>query len=105
MHINARDIPPSKAFCFIIEYYPYFTLERSFSPRPFLNFPFQEPINFEALAIQRSHKWSSTTDQAGILGFSNFKDVCLVLNGNIENQLCTDSYFGWSSDERLMPLY
>ena len=23
MHINARDIPPSKAFCFITEYTPY----------------------------------------------------------------------------------
>ena len=23
MHINARDLPPSKAFCFIIEYPPY----------------------------------------------------------------------------------
>ena len=27
MHINARDIPPSKAFCFIIEYTPYMSWE------------------------------------------------------------------------------
>ena len=26
MHINARDRPPSKAFCFIIEYTPYFKI-------------------------------------------------------------------------------
>ena len=25
MHINARDLPPSKAFCFIIEYPPWVT--------------------------------------------------------------------------------
>ena len=23
MHVNARDLPPSKAFCFIIEHPPY----------------------------------------------------------------------------------
>ena len=26
MHINARDRPPSKPFCFIIEYTPYIRL-------------------------------------------------------------------------------
>ena len=29
MHINARDTPPSKAFCFIIEYTPYTSLVRT----------------------------------------------------------------------------
>ena len=74
---------------------------RSRLPRlVFLNFQFQEPINFDALAIQRTTRWAHLQGQPFILGFSNFKDVCLVLNGDIENQLCTDSYFGWSSDER-----
>ena len=31
MHINARDIPPSKAFCFIIEYTPYLRTKNDFS--------------------------------------------------------------------------
>ena len=60
----------------------------------------KEPINFQALTIR---KWSKTTDSITTMryiGATAFKDVCLVLDGDIENQLCTDSYRGWSWDER-----
>ena len=52
MHINARDRPPSKAFCFIIESPPYKTFD--FSPKPDHVFDFSiiKPSNLDFAIIK-----------------------------------------------------
>ena len=32
-------------------------------------------------------------------GTTTFNNVCLVLDGDIDNQLCTDAAWGWSYDD------
>ena len=37
--------------------------------------------------------------QCCIAGMSQYKNVCLVLNGNEDDQLCTDDNYGWAKDD------
>ena len=37
--------------------------------------------------------------QCCIAGMSQYKNVCLVLNGREDEQICTDDNYGWAKDD------
>ena len=71
---------------------------------------FKDPINFYAITLHKRITGSGDSPSEGgsviwpsqhccSAGVSTFKNVCLVLDGDVENQLCTDADWGWSYDD------
>ena len=49
-------------------------------------------IGFSYQGYDKNPDWMQ---QAGMTGY---KDVCLILDGNEAEKLCTDDNYGWSTD-------
>ena len=72
---------------------------------------FNEPINFQAVTLHKRFTanggYPGEPYSAIILpqenccyaGTSTFFNVCLVLDDDFENELCTDAAYGWSYDD------
>merc|ERR1719394_1364091 len=54
---------------------------------------FKERIQFQELTIQRREQFN----------FDRYQDACIVLNDDIDNQLCTDSRTGFAGQEYDLP--
>ena len=61
-------------------------------PKP-LVIEFKERIQFQELTIRRREQFN----------FDRYQDACIVLNDDIDNQLCTDSRTGFAGQEYYLP--
>ena len=76
-------------------------------PEKHLLVTFNEAINFQAVSLHKRVTMGGDEDGTIIspqqnccyAGTSTFNNVCLVLDGDIENQMCTDAPWGWSYDD------
>ena len=80
------------------------------NPEKHLKTTFNEPINFQAVTLHKRFTMNGGypgEPYAAILppkehccyaGISTFINVCLVLDDDFENELCTDAAYGWSYD-------
>ena len=67
----------------------------------------QVPINFRGLKLHKRVTLDGDADGRLVTpqenccyaGRTTFENVCLVLNGDYSNQLCTDAPWGWSCDD------
>ena len=57
-----------------------------------LKFTFDHPINFNRLAIRKRRDLSNSADDQSRQ--EAYKNVCVVLDGNSSNQVCTDTRNG-----------
>ena len=70
---------------------------------------FQDPINFQAITLHKRITASGDAPPTGTIikpqqhccsaGITTFNNVCLVLDGDVDNELCTDAAWGWSRDD------
>ena len=70
---------------------------------------FKDPINFHAIKLHKRVTGNGDAPPEGEIlppretccsaGISTFNNVCLVLDGDVDNQLCTDAAWGWSYDD------
>ena len=64
---------------------------------------FKKPVFFTKLTLHKRtdvpFAYRQGVPQCCIVGMSQYKNVCLVLNENTDKQLCTNDNYGWAKDD------
>ena len=64
---------------------------------------FKKPVFFNKVTIHKRtdvpFAYKEGVPQCCIAGMSQYKNVCLVINNDEDNQLCTDDNYGWAKDD------
>ena len=81
------------------------------NPEKHIKTTFNEPINFQAVTLHKRFTANGgypgepyaaiilPQENCCYAGTSTFFNVCLVLDNDFENELCTDAAWGWSYDD------
>ena len=63
----------------------------------------KRPVFFQKLTIHKRNDvpfaYREGVPQCCIVGMSQYKNVCLILNRNEDEQICTDDNYGWAKDD------